>query len=369
MMMRTAGRSKAKHLLLAERIEREIRSGRFRPGEPIPSVRALMASEKLSSLTVSKGLHLLAQRGLIDRFPQRGYFVADPDKSARKVSQIVFLTPALSDDLDLYLRGMNEAIIGRKYSVLTHSSNADLDRYHAMIREVADLHPAGVILVALTRGLHSQDLSRLAESGIPTVILGEPIPGLDCDRVIQSGSDGARKLLPHLLERRYQRPAVMFSRPEDEGTRSFLHIMRHGFAERGIELPEERIFRVADSHGYGRQPNPYIDYEEHLAEHLARGVRFDVLICRTDYTAVGAMRALQKAKLRVPQDVAVVSSVRCGVEGIRPLRITTVDTHREEHGRVAVEVLLRRIDGDTGPPEVHHIPGEFIPGETTLPVT
>lgn len=362
--MQVTGQFKSKHVLFAERIEREIRAGRLRPGEPIPSVRALMASEKLSSLTVSKGLNHLSQRGLIDCFPQRGYFVSDPDRSAKKVSQIVFLTPALSDDLDLYLRGMNEAIAGRKYSVLTHSSNADLDRYHTMIREVADLRPAGVVLVALTRELCPQNLSRLAESGIPTVILGEPMPGLDCDRVIQSGSDGARRLLPHLRERGYRRPAVMVGKPEDEGTRSFLQILRHDFAERGIELPEERIFRVGDSHGYGRQPNPYIDYQEHLAGQLTRGVRFDVLICRSDYIAAGAIRALQQAHLRVPQDVAVVSSVRCGVEGVCPLRITTVDTHREEHGRVAVDVLLRRIDGYVGPSEVHHISGEWMPGET-----
>ena len=222
-----------------------------------------------------------------------------------------------------------------------------------------------MILIALPHKVLPLDLSNLARSGIPAVIIGEPLTGITCDRVTQSGEDSGRKLLRYLLDQGYRKFAILLEAIRDAGSEGFLRSITCGLEEAKLDLPEERVFSYEGIHGWQNPPNPYIDGEKKMEEVLARGIDFDVLLCRSDYNAVGPLRAILKAGLRVPADVAVASSVRCAVEGIAPLKLTTVDTRREEHARVAAELLIRRIEGYDGPPEVHHISGDLIVGETT----
>jgi DNA-binding LacI/PurR family transcriptional regulator len=60
--------------------------------------------------------------------------------------------------------------------------------------------------------------------------------------------------------------------------------------------------------------------------------------------------------------------MRCGPEHLfygMP-RLTTVDVNIRRAGRLAMDLLLRRMAGDRGPQQVHHISPELIVGETTL---
>ncbi len=68
---------------------------------------------------------------------------------------------------------------------------------------------------------------------------------------------------------------------------------------------------------------------------------------------------------RVPQDVQVVSMLKCQVEGVSPLRLTTIDHQHYDVGYCAGELLRRRLAGYAGAPEIHHAnTSEMIAGET-----
>ncbi len=85
---------------------------------------------------------------------------------------------------------------------------------------------------------------------------------------------------------------------------------------------------------------------------LAEGVRPDALLCLNDQLALGALRALHEYGARVPEDVAVIGfdDVEGGRFGVPTL--STVAPDKEAVARVAVDLLLRRIDEATrpGPP-------------------
>jgi len=355
-----------KYMQLARKVEQDIRSGRYGPGEALPTVRDLMTMGNLGCATVAKSLEVLERQGLIKRHPQRGYFVSGGKTAGRKVKQIAFFTPSLSGDTDLYVKGMVQALTDQTgVSVATYSTHADLKRYKELLEQVPDLEPAGVILLAMPHRVMEIDLSSLSRSGIPTVVIGEPMKGIHCDRVHQSGQDSGRKLLQYLLGKGYRDFGVLMEPCLDQGSEGFLQSVRSGLQAAGLSLPEERIFFYESRSGWDNPPNPYIDGQRAMERVLAGKVDFKVLLCRSDYNAVGPLRAMLNAGLSVPGDMAIASSVRCAVEGVSPMRLTTVDTRREEHGRVAVELLLRRMEGYDGPPEVHHISGDLAVGETT----
>jgi len=63
-----------------------------------------------------------------------------------------------------------------------------------------------------------------------------------------------------------------------------------------------------------------------------------------DTLALGAMRVLQEAGIRVPDDVAVVGFDNLDEAQYSLPSLTTVDPGREEIAETAVRVLLERID-------------------------
>jgi len=87
-----------------------------------------------------------------------------------------------------------------------------------------------------------------------------------------------------------------------------------------------------------------------IHELLASGVEFDAVFGLNDTLALGAMRVLQEAGRRVPDDVAVL-----GFDGLDEAEysipsLTTVDPGREWIARTAVSTLLERIAGDADAP-------------------
>lgn len=64
--------------LVAEELRRQIRSGRLKPGERVPSSRDLEAAYEIANMTARSALRVLRDEGLIYSMPGRGNFVADP---------------------------------------------------------------------------------------------------------------------------------------------------------------------------------------------------------------------------------------------------------------------------------------------------
>ena len=62
---------------LVEQIRFHVASGLLRPGEEIPSTRALSARLGVNPMTVSKALGLLEEEGLLERRPGRPHVVRE----------------------------------------------------------------------------------------------------------------------------------------------------------------------------------------------------------------------------------------------------------------------------------------------------
>ncbi|NLD71307.1 MAG: UTRA domain-containing protein [Chloroflexi bacterium] len=73
---------------LSESLLRQVRSGRWQPGERIPSERDLVARTGLSRDTVRKGIADLERRGVLQRRPGMGTYVAAPQMRPHLVALV-----------------------------------------------------------------------------------------------------------------------------------------------------------------------------------------------------------------------------------------------------------------------------------------
>ena len=76
------------------------------------------------------------------------------------------------------------------------------------------------------------------------------------------------------------------------------------------------------------------------------GDRFTALVCRNDYTALCACRALREAGYRIPEDVAVIGSGDIGPAALLKPALTTIDIPYEALAQAAMELMLGQLRGE-----------------------
>ena len=80
-----------------------------------------------------------------------------------------------------------------------------------------------------------------------------------------------------------------------------------------------------------------------------------------DLMAIGAMEAVLAARLRIPEDIAIM-----GFDDIPPAtwvrpRLTTIAQHPADMGRVMAEALFERIAGEySGPGRCFEVPCQLV---------
>jgi len=188
---------------------------------------------------------------------------------------------------------------------------------------------------AVTREeLESQQLD------VPTVILGEKIPGGPFVHVVIDNVAAAREAVDHLIASGRRRIAAVGAN---------LGAVNVGPAIARLEGYHEAHRRA----GLATFPELVVTTGEwnRASAHAAvtallrSGVVVDALFCFNDVLAAGAVRAVVDHGLRVPDDVAV-----CGWDDIEESRyavptLTTVSPDKEGIARAAVDALLDQISG------------------------
>jgi DNA-binding LacI/PurR family transcriptional regulator len=355
----------SKAIRISDRILADIREGDYKPGVSMPAEDRLAAKYMVSRPTVRRAIEILVRGQQLVKLPQRGVMVAPGERAAKKqIAQIAFISAALDAEAATYAKGMNDQVDHERFTLAIYSTHANLAKYRQVLENVVEMHPAGIVLTTMPEELVSIEAEALRHSRIPVVTIGHAeIPGLSCDRIDESGTENALKVARSIIRHGYRDIAYLGASPR-RANEETIHALRTELGPAGIALPEDKIFIVDSPHGYASPPDPYADARAFMAELLKKGFRCNVLIAGHDYPAVGALQSILKAGIQVPREMKIISAMRCGVEAVTPMKLTTVDFNEEQEGRVAIKQLVRRIDGYTGPIEVHHVPVELIEGET-----
>jgi DNA-binding LacI/PurR family transcriptional regulator len=125
----------------------------------------------------------------------------------------------------------------------------------------------------------------------------------------------------------------------------------------GVELPDDRIVH---SH-YNLEAG-----QAATARLLASGATG--VICASDPLALGAIRAVRRAGLRVPQDVSVVGFDDSALMNSIDPPLTTVRQPIEPMGRMVIELLVAQLSGSPVAAEEYLFEPELVVRGSTGPV-
>ena len=227
--------------------------------------------------------------------------------------------------------------------VLVEQTGADRDRELSLLRSADRKLTDGLIFSPL--GMGQEDVSHL-EVSYPMVILGERIFDGPVDHVTMRNVEAARAATTSLLNAGRRRIVVVGAHEGEVIGSAGLRLRGHleALSEAGIESDPDLIGYTALWH----RANGALT----MKEILARGVEFDAVFGLNDTLALGAMRVLQEAGRRVPDDVAVIGWDDLDEAQYSIPSLTTVAPGRTWIAHTAVQTLLERIknpDAATGP--------------------
>lgn len=221
--------------------------------------------------------------------------------------------------------------------VLVEQTGADRDRELELLRSPRLKLTDGLIFSPL--GMSQQDVAAL-DVPYPLVLLGERIFDGPTDHVTMRNVDAARAATEYLIAQGRRRIAVIGAHEGEVIGSAALRLQgyREALEAAGIPYDDDIVGYTTLWHR--------ANGADSMREILARGSDFDAVFGLNDTLALGAMRVLQQAGRRVPQDVSVV-----GFDGLDEAEysipsLTTVDPGRDWIAKTAVSTLLARIAGE-----------------------
>jgi DNA-binding LacI/PurR family transcriptional regulator len=225
-------------------------------------------------------------------------------------------------------------------AVLVEQTGADRDRELDLLRGPRRKLTDGLIFSPL--GMSNEDKAAL-EVDYPLVLLGERIFDGPTDHVTMRNVDAARAATEHLIASGHRRIAVIGAHEGELVGSAALRMQgyREALEAAGIPYDDEIVGYTTLWHR--------ANGADSMRELLARGARFDAVFGLNDTLALGAMRVLQEAGRRVPDDVAVIGFDWLDEAKYSIPSLTTVDPGRAWIARTAVATLLERISGTPDP--------------------
>lgn len=92
----------------------------------------------------------------------------------------------------------------------------------------------------------------------------------------------------------------------------------------------------------------------------------DGIFCLYDYAAISVIRAILKSGRRIPKDVALIGYDNIQISDFLPIPLSTVDTHAQEVGQKAAEILMQKIANAEEPCQQITIKPDLVIRESTM---
>jgi LacI family transcriptional regulator, galactose operon repressor len=233
--------------------------------------------------------------------------------------------------------GLEAAASARGYGLLLCSSNEDPAKERQELDMLRQRQVDGIVLGSANASGNTDLLEQLTSLGIALVMIDrDDHPDVRCDRVVTDDLEVGRLATAHLLSQGRRAIAhitgtqVVHAKRRADGYRAAL---KAAGAKARADWVVRGGFKEAD--GY-----------RGMKKLLSMKPRVDAVFAANDPSAIGAMKAIWDAGLRVPEDIAVVGAGDIALGDLLRVPLTTISWSREDQGRAAAELLLDRIDAE-----------------------
>lgn len=259
-------------------------------------------------------------------------------RTARSYMVLVMVSNIANPFCAEVVKGIEEQAEKNGYRILLCNSGSDIERSRSGLSLLTGKMVDGIITMdAFTR------LTELA------ALIGDA-PWVQCAEYADAGAvscvgindvDASQHVVSRLADGGRQRIALInhdlsykYARLRERGYKSVLHLR---------DLSYQAIEYASDLSAAAGMAA--------MTRLLATEPRPDAVFAVSDTLAAGALRAIEKAGLRIPQDIAVVGFDGTELSEMVSPPLSTIKQPSRDIGRKAVDLLLNKIDNPDAPTE------------------
>jgi DNA-binding LacI/PurR family transcriptional regulator len=319
---------------------------------PIVTIREVAKESGFSSTTVSIVLNNAplaryippATKKRIERAAKKlGYrpnLFARSLRSKRSHTVGVMVFDMTDPYCTLILRGIENSLYQASYLPILTDVHNERSRFERYLEMLLDRRVEALIVLANWLFVDIDVLADLEKSSIPTTMIGRELQTDSISSVVVDNEVGASLAVEHLYSLGHRKIAFIRgpktltdSAPRWKGIRSFAKAS-------GLELDPRLIVDLPES----REPISSFESGYKLTEELIKRKRpFTALMAFDDMTAFGAIRAMAKVGMRVPEHCSMIGFDDVMTSGLYTPSLTTIRQPMESMGTTAVNIVVEGI--------------------------
>jgi LacI family transcriptional regulator len=260
----------------------------------------------------------------------------------RRTQTIGVLAYDMSDPFCIpVVSGIDEGLQPAQYFSLLVNAQTERKLFDKYFRMLLERRAEGVVVVASWVFEETDLLADIAKNHVPIVIVGRDLTERRISSVLVDNRAGGALVMRHVAMLGHRDIAVIRGPEELFDSAPRWEGIQQGAAESGIRLDPQLVFQLPN---LSDSKSGFEGGQRFAKEMLASGRRFTAVLAFDDLTALGVVRGLTEAGLRVPEDCSVV-----GFDDILPADvatpgITTIRQPLREMGLLATELILKALN-------------------------
>jgi LacI family transcriptional regulator, galactose operon repressor len=239
------------------------------------------------------------------------------------------------------LRGIENALYQSSYVPIFTDAHNQKNRFERYLEMLLEHHVEALIVVANWLLVDIHLLADVSKRNIPAATICWELEGDTVSSVMVDNEMGGRLALEHLHQLGHRKIAyirgpkmIIDSAPRWKGIQKFAQSVK-------LEIDPALVAQLTDSFDANSGFEGGYRFTEEL---LQKKKRFTALLAFDDLTALGAIRALTKAGIRVPEQCSVVGFDDVPLSALAAPSLTTVRQPLETMGGLAVQMVMDSIN-------------------------
>ncbi len=233
-------------------------------------------------------------------------------------------------------RGVEDVVSDRDHAVILCNSGESPEKESRNLRVLAEQRVRGVLITPADED--TSRLQRLRDRGVAVVLVDHSAAGDLCSVAVDDVS-GGDLAVTHLLERGARRLAYVTGPPGIRQCADRLTGAHRALAAAGRPATDLRDVIVPEMNAHGGRQ---------AAAELLSGDLPDAVFCANDLLALGVLRTLLQAGVRVPEDVALIGYDDIEFSSAAAVPLSSIRQPTYQLGKIATELLLDECDDPGG---------------------
>ena len=302
----------------------------------------------LSEAPLSQNVAATTKVRIRETAKQLGYH---PDAHARSLrsrrSQTIgVLAYDLSDPFCIpIVQGIQMGLQPANYLPLLMDAQTQRKLFDNYLKMILERRAEGVIVIASWVFEETNLLADIEKNHVPIVILGRDLTSRRIHSLLIDNENGGRLALEHLVQLGHRQIAVIRGPQELFDSEPRWTGIRNAAEETGVKLDPRLIFQLPSL------VNPTSGFEGGQAiarKMIDAGRPFTAVLAFDDLTALGVMRGLTEAGIRVPDDCSIIGFDDVLPAAVATPGITTIHQPLVQMGMTAAQWTVEAISARSG---------------------